>query len=226
MSAPEWNHLPPPPAAGRYRSIVVDPPWDQGKTGRRKVRPAQGTRLEYPTVTAVRLESLPVAEWAAPQSFIWLWATNSKERSTGAPILRLAFDLLEAWGFTYYTTITWNKKTGPCPFGPYQVTTEHALFGYRGKARFARESLGKLQTCFSEPVLGHSVKPASFYQAIAQFFPGPRLDVFARAGHAGFDGWGDEFHGSGGGGGGIRTHEGLRPAGFQDRSHQPLDHPS
>ena len=29
-----------------------------------------------------------------------------------------------------------------------------------------------------------------------------------------------------GGGGGIRTHEGLRPAGFQDRSHQPLDHPS
>jgi len=29
-----------------------------------------------------------------------------------------------------------------------------------------------------------------------------------------------------GGGGGIRTHEGFRPAGFQDRSHQPLDHPS
>ena len=28
------------------------------------------------------------------------------------------------------------------------------------------------------------------------------------------------------GGGGIRTHEGLRPAGFQDRSHQPLDPPS
>ena len=28
------------------------------------------------------------------------------------------------------------------------------------------------------------------------------------------------------GGGGIRTHEGLRLAGFQDRSHQPLDHPS
>ena len=29
-----------------------------------------------------------------------------------------------------------------------------------------------------------------------------------------------------GGGGGIRTHESLRSAGFQDRSHQPLDHPS
>ena len=29
-----------------------------------------------------------------------------------------------------------------------------------------------------------------------------------------------------GGGGGIRTHEAFRPAGFQDRSHKPLDHPS
>jgi hypothetical protein len=29
-----------------------------------------------------------------------------------------------------------------------------------------------------------------------------------------------------GGGGGIRTHEAFQPAGFQDRSHQPLDHPS
>jgi hypothetical protein len=29
-----------------------------------------------------------------------------------------------------------------------------------------------------------------------------------------------------GGGGGIRTHESFRSAGFQDRSHQPLDHPS
>ena len=28
------------------------------------------------------------------------------------------------------------------------------------------------------------------------------------------------------GGGGIRTHGILRFAGFQDRSHQPLDHPS
>ena len=34
------------------------------------------------------------------------------------------------------------------------------------------------------------------------------------------------FPSASGGGGGIRTHEDFRPAGFQDRSHQPLDHPS
>ena len=36
----------------------------------------------------------------------------------------MGFDLLNHWGFNYYTTITWDKKTGPCPFGPYQITTE------------------------------------------------------------------------------------------------------
>src|SRR5205807_10178213 len=35
-----------------------------------------------------------------------------------------------------------------------------------------------------------------------------------------------ELHRRAGGGGGIRTHEAFRPAGFQDRSHKPLDHPS
>src|SRR5205807_9576916 len=35
-----------------------------------------------------------------------------------------------------------------------------------------------------------------------------------------------ELHRRAGGGGGIRTHEAFRPAGLQDRSHKPLDHPS
>ena len=36
--------------------------------------------------------------------------------------------------YTYYTTITWNKRMGPYAFGPYQLITEHILFGYRGLA--------------------------------------------------------------------------------------------
>lgn len=36
---------------GLYRSIVVDPPWDQGKTGIRSARPNQGVDLDYPTLT-------------------------------------------------------------------------------------------------------------------------------------------------------------------------------
>ena len=37
---------------------------------------------------------------------MWLWATNSRSKSSGRPILQQAFDLMEKWGFRYYTLIT------------------------------------------------------------------------------------------------------------------------
>ena len=181
-----------PALSGEYRCIIIDPPWDQGKTGKRSARPNQGTELDYPTMTFDEISQLPVPEWAAPQSFLWLWATNSRSRSAKRPILSLAFDLLEGWGFRYYTMLTWDKSTGPCPFGPYQITTEHVLFGYRGKSDFPKDAMGKMKTVFRAPVTRHSEKPACLYQDIERFFDGPRLDVFARRRHNGFDAWGDE----------------------------------
>jgi len=144
-------------------------------------------------MSKAELLALPINQWAENQCFLWLWATNSKDSATGEPILKTAFDLMEAWGFTYYTTITWNKRTGPCPFGPYQIITEHILFGYKGKAVFDRNHLGKLQTCFTETPTIHSAKPNSFYQQISEHFEGPRLDVFARQVREGYDGWGNQY---------------------------------
>ena len=181
-----------PPLSGQYRCVVVDPPWDQGKTGKRAVRPNQGADLCYPTMTYAEIANLPIGEWVANDAFIWLWATNSKSRSSGKPILVQAFELLDAWNFSYYTTVTWSKSTGPCPFGPYQITTEHCLFGYRGKCLFPKGSLGKMKTAFNAPVTRHSEKPSSLYRDIARYFEGPMLDVFARRRHSGFDGWGDQ----------------------------------
>lgn len=177
----------------KYRVIVIDPPWNQGKTGKRSARPNQSTLLDYPTMSKEDLINLPVNDWADDQCFLWLWATNSKDKNTKEPILYTAFDLLKHWGFEFYTLITWNKKTGPCPFGPYQVVTEHLLFAYKGKAIFDRSVLGKMQTIFTETPTAHSVKPQSFYEQIAALFPGPRLDVFARQKRPGFDGWGNEY---------------------------------
>ena len=184
--------------AKQYHCIVIDPPWDQGKTGRRKVRPNQGQHLDYPTMTYAEIAEMPVPEWTAPNSLMWLWATNSRSRSSGRPILQQAFDLMEHWGFRYYTLLTWDKGTGPCPFGPYQVTTEHCLFGYRGKATFPKDSMGKMKTIFVAPSKRHSEKPEVLYEYIHKYFPGPRLDVFARRRHRGFDAWGNEVESIGG----------------------------
>lgn len=182
----------PPPNAGLYRCLVVDPPWDQGKTGRRKVRPNQGTDLDYPTLTLNEIADIPIGDWACDGAFLMLWATNSKSRSSGKPILVQAFDLMLRWGFTYYTTLTWDKGTGPCPFGPFQITTEHCLIGYRGRFAIPRDVMGKMKTLIREVPKAHSQKPTVFYENVAKFFDGPRVDVFARQVHAGFDAWGNE----------------------------------
>ena len=184
--------VPSPPLAGQYKCVVVDPPWDQGKTGKRSARPNQGTDLDYQTLTYEEIASIPVREWCADDAFIWLWATNSKSRSSGKPILLQAFELMEHWGFSYYTTLTWDKSTGPCPFGPYQITTEHCLFGYRGKCVFPKASLGKMKTAFEAPVTRHSEKPAAHYINVSRYFEAPRLDVFARRSHSGFHAWGNQ----------------------------------
>jgi len=63
------------PPKSKYQILVVDPPWNQGKTGRRSVRPNQGTNLDYPTMSKQELCQLPIGEWAAEQAFLWLWAT-------------------------------------------------------------------------------------------------------------------------------------------------------
>ena len=66
----------------KYDAIVIDPPWNQGKTGKRKVRPRQTTTLDYPTITKEELLNMPVGELGKNDSFIFLWTTNSKGKKT------------------------------------------------------------------------------------------------------------------------------------------------
>ena len=180
-----------PPRAGEYKVVVVDPPWDQGMVGK-TAHHVRASDLAYDTLDQQGiLDTVPLHEWAASESCLWLWTTNSRSKSSGKPIIQSGFELMEAWGYRYYTMITWSKQTGVCPFGPYQITTESILFGFRGK--MPKVPMGKLQTCFTETGKGHSIKPASFYEGIRGIFPGPRLDVFARGAHDGFDGWGNEY---------------------------------
>lgn len=181
-----------PEMFGQYNAIVVDPPWNQGKTGKRKTRPNQNTILDYPTLSKEELMELPIDKLGSDDSFLFLWATNSKDKKTGEPVLKMAFDLMENWGYTFYTMITWDKNTGPCPFGPFQIVTEYVLFGYKGKCTFKKDKLGFMKNIFSESSTAHSVKPQSFYNAIIEMVDGKRLDIFSRQQRQGFDGWGNQ----------------------------------
>jgi N6-adenosine-specific RNA methylase IME4 len=186
-----------PPQSGAYRTLVVDPPWFNGKTGVRRLYPNQTVEMGYPVMTLDELLKLPILAWAAPQAVLYLWCTNGRDHSReGQPVLLSAFELVESWGFRYHTMLTWVKNTGVCPYSAWQITTEHVIVAYRGKFDLPGP-MGKRRTWFEGRKGAHSTKPAEFYESILEISYSPRLDVFARAARPGFDGWGNEYLGQG-----------------------------
>jgi N6-adenosine-specific RNA methylase IME4 len=61
-----------------------------------------GNDLPYPTRTLEDIKALPVKSIAADDALLWLWTTNAH--------LRVAVEVVEAWGFDYRTLLTWVKN--------------------------------------------------------------------------------------------------------------------
>lgn len=166
---------------GRFLTIVADPPWPVKMNGTWKRRHNRAKELPYETMSLDEIKALPVADITAEAAHLWLWTTNG--------FLRDAFDVMQAWGFKYLTTVTWIKPSG---FGPwFASTTQHVLFGYRDKCIFPA---GRYKpTHFrASPRRQHSRKPDEFYDLVRAISPEPRIDLFNRRHISGFVGWGDE----------------------------------
>jgi N6-adenosine-specific RNA methylase IME4 len=148
---------------GTYRTIVSDPPWQYGNTSTRGA-----AEDHYPTMTIEELCAIPVESWAHDEAHLYLWTTNG--------FLREAFDVMDAWGFSYKTTLTWVKPQ--LGMGNYfRSSTEHVLFGIRGGMR----TLDCNQFNWFEAKRGrHSKKPGMFFDLVEKCSPGPFLEMFAR----------------------------------------------
>ena len=69
--------------------------------------------------------------------------------------------------------------------------TEFVIFAYKGK--LVMKQKGRcFPTFFREISIIHSRKPRIFYDIVLIATPAPRLDMFARKVHVGFDAWGDQ----------------------------------
>lgn len=172
--------------ATRYRTIVADPPWayEQSRivTSANTPRTKPEASAQYPTMTDDEIAALPVADLAANDAHLYLWVTN--------PRLFVADRIIETWGFTYRTLITWEKE-GTLGMGYYfRGQTEHVAFATRGHLPIP-PSLRE-RNIFRAPKRGHSVKPDSFLDMVERVSPGPRLEMFARRARFGWDTWGNE----------------------------------
>lgn len=177
----------------RFRTILADPAWPSAShTGPRTNWLTTNTKPRYTTMKAEDILGLPVDEIAHKDAMLVLWSTWMH--------LSLAIQCIEEWGFRYCTGMPWLKVTQDrtrAVYGPgvwFQHCTELVLLGRRGKPfgelgnpRPARKGI------VIAPRGEHSEKPVELYQWIEEKFPGPMLEMFARARRPGWVQWGNEL---------------------------------
>ena len=133
--------------------------------------------------------ALPVADLAAKDSALFLWATF--------PQLPEALRLIQAWGFTYKSVaFVWLKQNRKSPGWFYGLgfwtrgNAEVCLLATRGHPK--RQAANVHQFIIS-PVREHSRKPEEAREKIVALMGDlPRVELFARQSPPGWDGWGNE----------------------------------
>lgn len=167
---------------GKFRTIVVDPPWDYGnKSGRQRADYADKM------MTLDQIAAFDVARWMPEDGgcHLYLWVTDAYAWDAG-PIIR-------AWGFTPKVSLVWAKdRMGMGNY--YRHQHELCVFAVRGSLRLKRSDVA---TVHEWKATGHSWKPDGFYVLVESCSPGPYLDVFARVKRAGWSVFGDEVADSG-----------------------------
>ena len=168
----------------QYEIILADPPWHYDQKG------LQGAaENHYPTMSIKELCALPVADIAARDSALFLWATF--------PQLPEAMQLIQAWGFQYKTVaFVWLKQNRKSPGWFYGLgfwtrgNAEVCLLATRGHPK--RKAANVHQFIIS-PIEAHSKKPDVARDKIVSLMGDlPRVELFARQTAPGWDAWGNE----------------------------------
>lgn len=173
------TELPPLPE-GKFRTIIVDPPWPMKKILREE-RPLQEEKLDYQTMDIKQIKEFPLRSIATDGCHIYLWTTHK--------FLPTALEVFKAWGVEYECLLTWVKNVGFTPYS-WMYSTEHVLFGRVGSLELLKKGE---RLDFHAKVTKHSRKPDEFYELVRKVSPEPRANLFAREERKGFKAWGNEI---------------------------------
>ena len=170
-----------------FTCILADPAWPEYGGGGR------GAQNHYDLMSVQEIRDLApmVRDVAAPNAHLWMWVTDT--------YLHDAMHIGSAWGFRYIRTFAWVKlkKDGdvhPGGIGQYGRGAHELLL------LFVRGSLLVPPDRRSSSVImakrgRHSAKPRESYDLIEKATPGPRLEMFCRKAHPGWQALGNETSG-------------------------------
>jgi len=128
------------------------------------------------------IKAFPINDFADLECNLFLWTTNT--------FLDDSFDILKKWGFDFKIALVWNKTEGINTSG-FTRMADFLLHARRGK-RTMDISKKYIPQVFTEKWTTNSTKPNIIYELIKERFPEPRIDIFARKRHEGFDAYGDQ----------------------------------
>lgn len=107
------------PSAGKYRTIIADPPWTPTLNAGHPSYKA-GPQRQYRTMSVRDICSLKVP--AAKQAHLWLWVVSQH--------VDWGYEVARAWGFEPWNMLTWTKPG--LGVGRFQCNSEHVLVCRRG----------------------------------------------------------------------------------------------
>jgi N6-adenosine-specific RNA methylase IME4 len=158
-----------------YSVIYADPPWEYQQKG------VQGAACrQYPLMSDEEICALDVP--AAKDAVLYLWATS--------PLLPSALRVMEAWGFKYKSQAVWDKMRLGIGFW-FRGQHEILLVGVRGNVS-PPPVHARISSVIQCPSGRHSTKPEVVRDKIAEWFPGPRLEMFSRLKRPGWDVFGNQ----------------------------------
>jgi N6-adenosine-specific RNA methylase IME4/ParB-like chromosome segregation protein Spo0J len=175
------QHVPLSMLCRRFPVILADPPWhfEAFSEGGQQKAPA----MQYPTMPVDDLCKLPVAEIAARDAVLFMWAVPATFPD--------ALAVVAAWGFTFKTFAVRVKRNMACGLW-LRGQHDPLIIATRGNMPPPPELHSSV--FFDDgPRLPHSGKPDAVRDWIASAYPDAgRIELFARSAAPGWYAWGNQ----------------------------------
>ena len=184
----------------KYQIVYADPAWNYNSRMALGKGAAKSSAEDYYNVMSIDdIMALPIKEISAKDCILFIWVTMPK--------LNEVFKVINAWGFEYKTCgFVWVKRNKV--FSDERNKNRNGIDDFMGQGRWVRQNAelcliatkgkpkrisAKVRQIIYQPIQEHSQKPNEVRERIIELVGDlPRLELFARKNHIGWDAWGDE----------------------------------
>ena len=175
----------------KYDILYTDPPWEQGRGGKKAARPnSTGMGVPYQTMSVPEIleyHRRVTSRLMNEKHNVFMWSIDKYLQDTEK--------IMDMLGYKVHARIIWDKINRPAPSYTLRFSHEYLIwFFIPGKIYMPdNDRRGAFTTVMREASRRHSQKPECAYEMLESMFPdAAKLELFARAERQGWDAWGNE----------------------------------